>query len=187
MIEPFHEFIHGWTDLSLVELYSEMAERFPSGSHFVEVGCWMGRSTAHLATEILNRDKVILIDCVDTWKGSANEPDMMQTAREIDVFSTFWRNMVNGGVSALIRPVMLSSLRASRCYDDGELDFVFVDAAHDEASVRIDILAWLPKVRRGGVLAGHDYDAETDPGVVAAVDALLPQRVVRGRCWMVEV
>lgn len=187
MIQPFWHLIAGWTDQSLLDLYTEAVKRFPTGSHFVEVGIWQGRSTAFLATEILNAGKVMLLDAVDTWKGSANEPGMIETATKVDLFSTFWRNMVNGGVSPLIRPVMLPSVRASRCYDDGELDFVFIDAAHDEASVRADIAAWLPKVKRGSWLCGHDYDSSTDPGVVAAVDALLPQRKLHGRCWKVEV
>jgi len=40
---------------------------------------------------------------------------------------------------------------------DGILDFVYLDAAHDYESVMADIEAWLPKVRKGGVIAGHDF------------------------------
>ena len=42
-------------------------------------------------------------------------------------------------------------------YPDGSFDFVYVDARHDYASAMEDIRAWWPKVRRGGILAGHDY------------------------------
>lgn len=38
-----------------------------------------------------------------------------------------------------------------------QLDFVYLDADHSYESVRADISAWWPIVRRGGVLAGHDY------------------------------
>ena len=42
-------------------------------------------------------------------------------------------------------------------HPDGSFDYVYVDARHDYASAMEDIRAWWPKVRRGGILAGHDY------------------------------
>ncbi len=40
---------------------------------------------------------------------------------------------------------------------DGSLDFVFIDADHGYEAVKADIAAWAPKVRKGGIVAGHDY------------------------------
>lgn len=48
-----------------------------------------------------------------------------------------------------------------------DLDLVYIDANHDYKYVREDILAWWPKIKKGGVLAGHDYQHH---GVEAAVD-----------------
>ena len=39
---------------------------------------------------------------------------------------------------------------------DGSLDFVFIDADHDFNSVRNDLNAWVPKVKKGGFVTGHD-------------------------------
>ena len=41
---------------------------------------------------------------------------------------------------------------------DIKLDLVFIDGDHNYKSVAPDIDAWLPKVRKGGIIAGHDYD-----------------------------
>jgi hypothetical protein len=53
-------------------------------------------------------------------------------------------------------------------------DFVYLDARHDRESVREDLVTWTPKVRPGGVIAGHDYvdghHEEGDFGVRSAVD-----------------
>jgi predicted O-methyltransferase YrrM len=54
---------------------------------------------------------------------------------------------------------------------DGSLDFVFLDGDHSEAGVRADIAAWRPKIRRGGMLTGHDCAWQ---GVRAAIDDLCP-------------
>lgn len=51
-------------------------------------------------------------------------------------------------------------------FADGIADLVFIDGAHDYRSVMADILAWKPKVRPGGVLAGHDFDTDYDPALV---------------------
>jgi len=37
------------------------------------------------------------------------------------------------------------------------LDYVYVDARHDYAGVKEDLEAWWPKLRKGGLLAGHDF------------------------------
>jgi predicted O-methyltransferase YrrM len=70
------------------------------------------------------------------------------------------------------RPCLLSSDRAAAVIPD-DLDMVFVDAAHDEKSVKEDILRWLPKVRDGGILCGHDYGNSKWVGVKKAVDYCL--------------
>lgn len=41
---------------------------------------------------------------------------------------------------------------------DESLDFIYIDANHDYPHAVEDLAAWVPKVRKGGVVAGHDYD-----------------------------
>ena len=60
------------------------------------------------------------------------------------------------------------STQAAGFYPDGHFDLVFIDAWHDYRDVRDDIDAWLPKVREGGILAGHDWNLP-DTGVREAV------------------
>lgn len=79
------------------------------------------------------------------------------------------------------------SVAAANDVKDGSLDFVFIDADHSYSSVKADIAAWRPKVRRGGILTGHDYGHVRFPGVRTAVDELgLP--VVTGveATWMIQ-
>ncbi len=51
----------------------------------------------------------------------------------------------------------MRSVEAAKLVGDKTLDYAFIDACHDYEYVRDDIAAWLPKIRAGGVLAGHDY------------------------------
>lgn len=53
--------------------------------------------------------------------------------------------------------VKKSSVEASKFINDGQLDFVYIDAGHDYENVKADIEAWTPKVRKGGIVSGDDY------------------------------
>lgn len=55
-----------------------------------------------------------------------------------------------------------------------QFDMVFLDGGHEEWEVADDIKVWLPLVRPGGLLCGHDMRNETFPGVLKAVEKLLP-------------
>jgi hypothetical protein len=46
---------------------------------------------------------------------------------------------------------------AVKRFKDGELDFVYIDANHEEDYPLRDIEMWAPKVRKGGLVMGHDY------------------------------
>ena len=64
------------------------------------------------------------------------------------------------------------------------LDFVYLDARHDQSSVERDLATWLPRVRPGGIIAGHDYlDGDFPPhgefGVRSAVDAFFGRAGLR--------
>ncbi|MFP8879670.1 MAG: class I SAM-dependent methyltransferase [Myxococcota bacterium] len=56
-------------------------------------------------------------------------------------------------------------------FPDESVDLIFVDADHSQAGVQKDLAAWSPKIKRGGVIAGHDYGSRRHPGVKRAVDA----------------
>jgi hypothetical protein len=86
------------------------------------------------------------------------------------------------GASSARPPRSASRPGSTRARDvaDSSLDFVYIDARHDRASVLEDLAAWYPKVRAGGIIAGHDYVDGTFPsgvfGVKSAVDEFFGAR-----------
>lgn len=61
----------------------------------------------------------------------------------------------------------------SEMFDDESLDFVYIDGLHDYDSVKSDINAFYPKVKKGGIIAGHDYHQLDWPGVFYAVNEFI--------------
>lgn len=61
------------------------------------------------------------------------------------------------------------SVFASELFDNEFFDYVYIDGNHTAEAVQADILAWFPKVKKGGILGGHDYNTE-HCGVTWAVD-----------------
>lgn len=55
----------------------------------------------------------------------------------------------------------MSTADAALHFPDNSLDFVFIDGDHSEAGVRADITNWLPKIRPGGFITGHDISWKT--------------------------
>lgn len=64
-----------------------------------------------------------------------------------------------------------TSVEASKTIKDLSLDFVYIDADHHYNNVLEDLYAWYPKVRKGGIISGHDYCRYLDFfGVIEAVN-----------------
>jgi predicted O-methyltransferase YrrM len=96
-----------------------------------------------------------------------------------------------------------TSRKAASRVKDGSLDFAYIDARHDYDSVLDDLEAWFPKVKAGGIIAGHDYVNGSFPsgefGVKRAVDEFFgarglpvhstraPSPVEMFPTWLVEV
>lgn len=123
----------------------------------VEVGVYTGQSAAFLGVELVNvgvQDAELFLVDKYTDGGSAEE--------------VLARLSPLSGKVKLTARANDSSAEAT-WFDDGSLDFVFIDADHRYEGVSRDIDAWAPKVKRGGILAGHDFIDYQDFGVVRAV------------------
>ena len=68
-------------------------------------------------------------------------------------------------------------------------DVVYIDAIHDYEHVSQDIKAWLPLVRKGGYIGGHDYSKKFD-GCIRAVAEAFPGKSVyqfADTSWLIKL
>jgi hypothetical protein len=164
--------VEGWCDFR--DLYTAIAGKLRDGDTFVEVGAWKGQSIIHLCQRLQDQEKSVKLYAVDTFKGDAD-------TGKVNVLSTFEENIFASHCSSDIYvQVALSTIAADK-FQEKEIAGVFIDAAHDYDSVSADLNAWLPKVKEGGIFAGHDIDS---PDVQRALDDAGIQYVTVGRCWV---
>jgi hypothetical protein len=164
-MEHFYAGIHGC--FTFAHFYEYVAVNFHE-FHGVEVGALYGQSAAHLATELLtNGPKRVRLDLVEL---SDNRAQLRANL-----------SPVSHAIGMIHSPC--SSVEASKAYADESLDFVMLDAGHELADVREDIAHWWPKVKPGGILAGHDF-SHYFPGVMrAALEAFPRLNVWAGSLW----
>lgn len=168
---PYHDHaeIQGWMRFpELLWLYEQAA----SGKYknMFECGSWKGKSTHALLSGLKGIMGATLI-CVDTWQGSEDpRDDTNWMAKQEDVFETFKKN--TDGFDNL-KTIRKTSVEAAKDVPDGSIDFCFIDMGHTKEEVQQDIIAWLPKVKNGGILCGHDYEPNTWMSVVEGVNSIL--------------
>lgn len=138
---------------------ADLINRF-SCKAIAEIGICEG----HTATEILHRSKLSTYYMVDPWSWQ-NTSGLGFTGEAA------YQQIVKAFTEPCVKIMRITSLEASRLMPDDSLDLVFLDAAHDYKNIRQDLSLWWPKVRKRGILSGHDYD-HPDPGygVKKAVD-----------------
>lgn len=146
------------------------------------VGAEIGVFAGELSQRLLKREDLRLY-LVDSWTAQhapeyAASGDFhagLSQAKQ-DYYCRLAKEMVSfaGKRAQILRQ---DSREAAQSIPDGSLDFVFIDADHSYEGCRADILAWLPKVKPGGVVSGHDYENTDYPkfGVKRAVDELFQE------------
>jgi hypothetical protein len=153
--------IPGWFDFEA--LYEKVVREARPGAVLVEVGCWCGRSVAFLGQQAARAAKGLAVYAVEHGRGGATVP----APEGGNVAPQLVANLHRCGLLDHVFPVIAPSRRAAGLFADDSVDLVFIDAEHTYESVRDDLQAWWPKVRSGGLLAGHDYGW---PGVARAVE-----------------
>jgi len=131
--------------------------------------------------------------CVDAWQwypdyehdrcptdktgGQWPNQELLDQARE-----TFLKYLHAGHFESRVAILPLMSTLAATRIPNASLDFVFLDANHSYKYVKQDIELWMPKVKLGGLVAGHDYRNPHNPawGVTQAVDEAFPAGVASG-------
>lgn len=151
----------------------------------VEIGVDKGQFSAHL----LGKSKLKNLCCVDTWQdnfGSDYKPGYYDPNGNIR-FQQAVDNLkeYKNRVTLIKGTSVEASNKFHKIFPNNAVDFCYIDGDHTYEGVYVDIRAWLPKIKIGGILAGHDYKDGPKSGILACDGEQLPfgvQTVVDGFC-----
>lgn len=118
-------------------------------------GAEIGVERALYSDVLLRENPLLSLTCVDAWRAYRGYRDHVNQGKLDGFYAQAQERLAPYGTR--VRFIRAFSLDAAAQIPDRSLDFVYIDAAHDFASVTADIAAWSKKVRVGGIVAGHDY------------------------------
>jgi len=170
------ERIPGWMTRGQLEWLHSTASGMPTGSVWVEVGSWAGRSLKAVSDALPRGCTLYSVDMFEGCLGRTVQDHIQAKKMLLNLISAITEE---GRIN--IHFLDMSSVDAARMLEDATCDVVFIDAKHDTPSVKSDIDAWLPKMKTGGLLCGHDGEY---PSVIEAVRAKLGEHEMDRCIWM---
>ena len=168
---------------NMISGLKKLIDEFPSDIVMAEIGCYTGQSTKLF----LDNATIKTMYCIDPWlcgyddADGASHSDMTEVEQEFDKRIT--SNYPN------VHKIKKLSMDAVSDFDDGFFDIVYIDGNHLYDAVVEDINGYLPKVKNGGIICGHDYWTTGIVDPKKAVDDIFgkPDSVFEDGSWMVRV
>jgi len=144
-------------DIPLIQHRNDIAKVLQDRSDYqigIEVGVQRGIFSSHVLTNWPNCKAYYL---VDVWKHLANYHDIANIQEEQqDLLYHETLTSLKPFANKII-PLRMFSHEAARLIPNGSVDFVYLDARHDYCGVLDDMQMYWPKLRNGGLFAGHDF------------------------------
>jgi len=155
--------IEGWiSDIEGYVLYRIARDGEGEGA-IVEIGSWMGKSTAWLAAGSHARGRET-VHAIDTFEGSPEHQETAVLREEGTTYHRFTENLEGAGLFDQVTPIVATSLKAAADWDKRPIRLLFIDGDHSYEAVKADLEAWLPFVAAGGYVVFDDV-IDAFPGV----------------------
>jgi hypothetical protein len=119
---------------------------------------------------------------VDAWldDGVVSRNDSGYSQEKLDeIYEKFCNEMLNKIYVQIHRGYTYD---VAAIYPDNYFDLIYIDGDHTEEGCYKDLVAWYPKVRKGGFITGDDYWRNKAPrtgikfGVIEAVDKFAKEK-----------
>lgn len=135
-----------------------------------EIGVRTGLFSETLCTHVKSLEKLYSID---PWNLVFEDPISRDFQRKYgdDVFNRIYRQAIRRlRKYPVCEMIKKTSLEASRDFEYGSLDFVYIDGAHTFDYVMTDIIEWSKRVKKGGIVSGDDYKLHRHGNVITPVN-----------------
>jgi hypothetical protein len=115
-----------------------------------KIGAELGVDAGTFSSALVIANPGLQLYAIDPWK----EDDFSGVQYKLDVRAKVaLANSIKHGFKVIRK----TSEEASRDFADSSLDFVYIDGNHFFDYIMMDLIKWTPKIKAGGIIAGHDY------------------------------
>ena len=136
--------------LGLVDLLKYVSEKLPKSNYkMIEIGSYMGESTMMFASTGL----FSTIYSIDPLEGDEEFNEIFEY--DWDLVKSEYLNNIR--MFDNIIHYEDYSYNVINKFDDNSIDFIYIDGNHSYDSVTKDLQLYLPKIKKGGFISGHDY------------------------------
>tara|TARA_Y100000034_G_scaffold136839_1_gene216252 strand:- start:1989 stop:2957 length:969 start_codon:yes stop_codon:yes gene_type:complete len=141
-------------DMKAVKSRVDMLNMFPKGSVGLEIGTYRGTYAKYIADIVEPK----MLHLVDPWEHQ--DSDKWEDNKRNYDQNKF--NGIFGDVQKIFTDYdnvtihRLYSDEAVYEFDDEYFDWIYIDGCHMYECVKADMTAYFPKVKKGGLIAGHD-------------------------------
>ena len=145
----------------------------------LKTGAEIGVDKGEFSCHILEKSSIERYYCIDTWQddfGSDHRPDAYDPLGD-NRLTIAKQNLSNHLAAKRVALMRMTSLEAAQKFPKESIDFCYIDGDHSLEGIYSDIKAWLPKVKIGGIIAGHDYKDGPDSGIKGFDGKQLPYRI----------
>ena len=146
----------------------------------IEIGSYAGES----AEMFINSGAFKRLYCIDPWIQNY-DPNDNTGDDSIPLAEAAFDNRFKN--NPIVVKLKLKSSEVARLFEDNSIDFIYIDGNHQYEFVKEDLINYVPKVKQGGIIAGHDYSGPTTPGVTKAVDEFFgvpPMKTYEDYSWV---
>jgi predicted O-methyltransferase YrrM len=161
----------------LLNLIKELGDN--SNKTMIEIGSFVGESTVLFAQSFKQ------VIAIDPFMEGYDDAD--PTSHSFDFKNVYNSYLNRTGDHQNIQTMVSTSDDALDQLKGQEFDFVYIDGIHTYTQVKKDIENYLPLIKKGGVIGGHDYvNGGHLVGVYNAVNEIFgkPDKVFEDKSWI---
>lgn len=145
----------------------------------VEIGSYSGEGTVVIAKHFKE------VTAVDPWMNGYDINDVASQQCPMKfVFQAFQDKTEDLENVMFIRGKSIDALESIK---DESCDFVYIDGDHRYEGVLADLNGWRPKLREGGVMAGHDWSFKTVQKALVEVFKDKEAVLFQGDSWGIKL
>ena len=130
----------------------------------VELGVQRGHFADKMLSTWLDAKRYVLVDAwreLESYHDVANVNNQKQDENYRATLKRMQKHKDRGVSVDVCRDL---TTRCVQDYQNSEFDYIYVDARHDFKGVYLDMSEWWPKLRKGGIMCGHDFVEQFEVG-----------------------